>query len=59
VSPGASTRNVAMVRGSTSRSWPSWTFLFVYVVPLLVANAIVMSYIATNHFLNPLTVGNT
>lgn len=30
-------------------------FLFVYVVPLLVGNAIVMSYIATNHFLNPLT----
>jgi fatty acid desaturase len=32
-----------------------WSFLFVYVVPLLVANALVMSYIATNHFLNPLT----
>jgi len=32
-----------------------WNFLFLYVVPLLVANAIVMSYIATNHFLNPLT----
>jgi fatty acid desaturase len=35
-----------------------WPFLFVYVVPLLVANAIVMSYIATNHFLNPLTEVN-
>jgi fatty acid desaturase len=29
-------------------------FLFGYLVPLLVANAIVISYIATNHFLNPL-----
>ena len=35
-----------------------WSFLVVYVVPLLVANAIVMSYIATNHFLNPLTETN-
>ncbi len=33
-------------------------FLFVYVLPLLVANAVVMSYIATNHFLNPLTEVN-
>jgi fatty acid desaturase len=32
-----------------------WSFLFVYVVPLLVANGMVMSYIATNHFLNSLT----
>jgi fatty acid desaturase len=30
----------------------------VWVVPVLVANAIVMSYIATNHFLNPLTETN-
>jgi fatty acid desaturase len=35
-----------------------WRFLFVYVVPVLVANAMVMSYIATNHFLNPLTETN-
>jgi len=35
-----------------------WGFLFVYVVPVLVANAIVMSYIATNHFLNSLTEVN-
>jgi len=35
-----------------------WSFLFIYVVPLLVANAIIMSYIATNHFLNPLTEVN-
>jgi fatty acid desaturase len=35
-----------------------WSFLFVYVVPLVVANAMVMSYIATNHFLNALTTVN-
>jgi fatty acid desaturase len=35
-----------------------WAFLFVYVVPAMVANAMVMSYIATNHFLNPLTEVN-
>src|SRR5262249_32258323 len=35
-----------------------WAFLFVYVVPVLVANAMVMAYIATNHFLNPLTETN-
>jgi fatty acid desaturase len=33
-------------------------FVFVWLVPTLVANAIVMSYIATNHFLNPLTETN-
>jgi len=32
-----------------------WNFLFLYVVPLFVANSVIMSYIATNHFLNPLT----
>jgi fatty acid desaturase len=35
-----------------------WSFLFIYVLPALVANALVMSYIATNHFLNPLTEVN-
>ncbi len=30
-------------------------FVWIYVVPTLVANAVIMSYIATNHFLNPLT----
>jgi fatty acid desaturase len=35
-----------------------WNFLFVYGVPLLVANATLMSYIATNHFLSPLTDEN-
>src|SRR4029453_4672799 len=33
-------------------------FVFVYALPLLAANALVMSYIATNHFLNPLTEVN-
>jgi fatty acid desaturase len=33
----------------------AWNFLFIYVLPLLVANAITMSYIATNHHLNALT----
>ncbi len=32
-----------------------WNFLFLYVVPVLVANAVVVAYIATNHFLNSLT----
>jgi fatty acid desaturase len=35
-----------------------WSFLFIYVLPLLTANTLVMSYIATNHFLNPLTTVN-
>ena len=35
-----------------------WSFLFIYVLPVLVANALIMSYIATNHFLNPLTEVN-
>ncbi|MFY9233697.1 MAG: fatty acid desaturase [Fimbriimonadaceae bacterium] len=32
--------------------WP--VLLFGYIIPLLVANVIAISYIATNHFLNPL-----
>jgi len=36
----------------------AWNFLFVYVVPLMVANAVTMSYIATNHHLNSLTALN-
>lgn len=35
-----------------------WAFLFIWAIPTLVANAVVMSYIATNHFLNPLTEVN-
>jgi fatty acid desaturase len=33
----------------------AWSFVFIYVLPLFVANAITMSYIATNHHLNSLT----
>jgi fatty acid desaturase len=33
-------------------------FLFIHVVPLLVANAVTMSYIVTNHFLNSHTAIN-
>jgi fatty acid desaturase len=33
-------------------------FLFIYVVPVLIANAVTMSYIVTNHFLNSHTAIN-
>jgi fatty acid desaturase len=33
-------------------------FVFVYLLPLLVANAVVMAFIMTNHSLNPLTPVN-
>ena len=33
-------------------------FVFAFVLPLLVANAVVMSFILTNHSLSPLTRGN-
>jgi fatty acid desaturase len=42
---------VAMVTGLVP-------FLFVYVLPLVVANSIVMAFILTNHNLNPLTPVN-
>lgn len=35
-----------------------WTFLLIWMLPTFVANALVMSYIATNHLLNPLTSNN-
>jgi fatty acid desaturase len=35
-----------------------WAFLAVYVIPLLVANAIVLAYIFTNHSLSPMTDTN-
>jgi fatty acid desaturase len=35
-----------------------WAFLFVYVLPLFIANAVTMSYIATNHHLSSLTTIN-
>ncbi len=38
-----------------SYAWVSpWSVIFVLVVPLLVSSAVVMMYIFTNHFLNPL-----
>jgi hypothetical protein len=60
-----SRRSVYLESGSMLPLWLGvlalvgpWSFLFVYGVPLLVANTLVMSYIATNHFLNPLTETN-
>jgi fatty acid desaturase len=35
-----------------------WRSLYVIVIPLIVANATVMSYIATNHFMRPQTETN-
>lgn len=35
-----------------------WLAVFAVVVPLVVANVVVMGYIATNHFLRPLTRSN-
>lgn len=34
------------------------TFVYAYLIPLLVANAVVMGYILTNHNLSPLTEAN-
>ena len=33
----------------------AYSFLFIYVIPALIANAVVMAYITTNHFLNSFT----
>ncbi len=33
-------------------------FLFAYIIPLGIANAVVLSYISTNHMLSPLTLVN-
>jgi len=35
-----------------------WPFLFIFALPLLVSNVLVMSFILTNHSLNPLTEVN-
>ncbi|HSN34656.1 MAG TPA: fatty acid desaturase, partial [Ideonella sp.] len=35
-----------------------WRFVFAFVIPLVIGNAIVMSYILTNHSLSPLTAIN-
>ncbi|HYC21920.1 MAG TPA: fatty acid desaturase [Candidatus Bathyarchaeia archaeon] len=57
-----SRRTVYLESGSMVAFWLAllalvgpWSFLFIYVLPLAIANGLVMSYIATNHFLNPLT----
>lgn len=57
-----SRRTVLLESGAMLAFWTGvlalvgpWSFLFVYVLPLLVANVLIMSYIATNHFMNPLT----
>jgi len=48
--------NLVMVALATLTSPLGW--LFLYVLPLAVANTVLMSYIATNHFLNGLTEVN-
>ena len=38
--------------------WLGWSnFVFFYVIPLLLANGIINSFVVTNHFLNPLSEG--
>lgn len=44
--------NLLWIGGTALLGWP--VLVFGFVIPLLVANTIVISYIATNHFLNPL-----
>ena len=44
--------NILWIGGTLLLGWQ--VFLFGFIFPLLVANTIVISYIATNHFLNPL-----
>lgn len=39
----------------TAAAFHKWGFFFFFLIPAAVANFVVMSYIATNHFLNPLT----
>ena len=34
------------------------SFIYIYLLPVLIANTVTMSYIATNHFLNSLTAVN-
>ena len=40
------------------RSFAGWQSMYVIVIPIVVANATVMSYIATNHFMRPQTETN-
>jgi fatty acid desaturase len=62
---GLSRREVALARAETLAGVAVWAalavavgahaFVFAFVVPLAVGNAIVMAYILTNHSLSPLT----
>lgn len=50
---------LAMLVWTALGLWVGWVgFLFAYVVPLMIANAIVMAHIATNHSLSPLADEN-
>ena len=49
---------VAVVFWVIIASLAGWRSLYVIVVPLAIANATVMSYIATNHFMRPQTEAN-
>lgn len=60
-----SRRAVWLETGSMLALWILWLalvgpyrFLFLGLVPMLAGNALLMSYIATNHYLNPLTSTN-
>ena len=58
-------RTVWLETGSMLGLWALWLmligpyqFLFLGLAPMMAANALMMSYIATNHYLNPLTSAN-
>ncbi|HSP97925.1 MAG TPA: fatty acid desaturase [Candidatus Dormibacteraeota bacterium] len=60
-----SRRAVWLETGSMIALWGLWlaligpyNFLFLGLIPMLTGNAMLMSYIATNHYLNPLTSTN-
>jgi fatty acid desaturase len=44
--------NLLWIGGTLLIGWQ--VFVFGYLIPLMIANAIVIGYISTNHFLNPL-----
>ena len=48
--------NVLWIGGTLLLGWQ--VLVFGYLIPLLAANALVISYIATNHFLNPIADEN-
>jgi fatty acid desaturase len=60
-----SRRTVWLETGSMLACWVvwlaligPWNFLFLGLVPMLAGNTLLMAYIATNHYLNPLTSTN-